>query len=51
MAESSPDDTEEPRVKKSWLMRFGALGFAFFFIKGLLWLAIPAVLALIAWLR
>jgi hypothetical protein len=28
-----------------WVQRFGVLGFAFFFIKGLLWLAVPALLA------
>jgi hypothetical protein len=28
-----------------WLQRFGAAGFAFFLIKGLLWLAVPALLA------
>lgn len=28
-----------------WVGRFGVAGFAFFFIKGLLWLLIPALLA------
>jgi hypothetical protein len=28
-----------------WLQRFGVAGFAFFLIKGLLWLAVPALLA------
>jgi len=28
-----------------WLGRFGVAGFAFFFIKGLLWLLVPALLA------
>ena len=28
-----------------WVQRFGIAGFAFFFIKGLLWLAVPALLA------
>jgi hypothetical protein len=31
-----------PAVK--WVKRFGAAGFLFFLIKGLLWLIIPAVL-------
>lgn len=29
----------------AWLKRLGAGGFAFFLAKGLLWLAVPAVLA------
>jgi hypothetical protein len=28
-----------------WLQRLGVAGFAFFLIKGLLWLAVPALLA------
>jgi len=27
-----------------WIKRFGVAGFLFFFIKGLLWLIVPAVL-------
>ena len=27
-----------------WIKRFGVAGFLFFFIKGLLWLVVPAVL-------
>jgi hypothetical protein len=30
------------------IRRFGALGFLFFFVKGLLWLAVPAVAAWMA---
>lgn len=30
-----------------WFAKFGVLGFMFFLVKGLLWLAIPAVL--VAW--
>ncbi len=26
---------------RSWLRRFGAAGFAFFLLKGLLWLSLP----------
>ncbi len=29
-----------PRLS-SWLKRFGAAGFAFFLLKGLLWLSVP----------
>lgn len=29
----------------AWLKRLGAGGFLFFLIKGLLWLAVPALLA------
>ena len=38
---------EEPKgpVWVRWVQRFGIAGFAFFFIKGLLWLAVPALLA------
>jgi len=31
------------------IKRFGFLGFIFFFIKGLLWLIIPAVIAYFTW--
>ena len=27
-----------------WIKRFGVAGFLFFFIKGLLWLIVPAIL-------
>jgi hypothetical protein len=33
------------RSTMRWLQRFGVAGFAFFLIKGLLWLAVPALLA------
>lgn len=29
---------------RRWLARFGVVGFCFFLVKGLLWLAIPALL-------
>lgn len=38
-----PNDTEHSTDKKSWmqwLKRLGVLGFLFFLIKGLVWLAI-----------
>lgn len=34
---------------KTWVKRFGFWGFMFFLVKGLLWLLIPAVLAVLAW--
>lgn len=30
---------------KKWLARFGVAGFLFFFIKGMLWLIVPAAIA------
>lgn len=27
----------------AWIKRFGAIGFTFFFVKGLLWMAAPLV--------
>ena len=30
---------------KTWVKRFGAAGFVFFLVKGLLWLIVPAVVA------
>jgi len=33
---------------KPWIKRVGFLGFMFFLVKGLLWLAIPALLAILA---
>ncbi len=38
-----------PPAWRALLTRFGFLGFMFFLIKGLLWLAIPATLAVLAW--
>ena len=35
----------EPKLQSSWLKRIGVGGFLFFLIKGLLWLTVPAVLA------
>ena len=34
---------------KSWLKRMGLIGFLFFLVKGLIWLAAAGVVAL--WLR
>ena len=33
---------------KRWVKRFGFWGFMFFLVKGLLWLLIPAVIAVLA---
>jgi len=33
---------------KRWLKRLGFWGFMFFLVKGLLWLLIPAVVAVLA---
>ncbi len=38
-----PFTAADPRTSK-WLKRMGAVGFAFFLIKGLLWLAVPLFL-------
>lgn len=31
-------------IRNTWVRRLGFLGFMFFFIKGLLWLAVPGAL-------
>lgn len=36
---------EKNEAAKTWLKRFGFWGFMFFFVKGLLWLIIPAAIA------
>jgi hypothetical protein len=33
---------------KRWIKRLGFWGFMFFLVKGLLWLVIPAVIAILA---
>jgi hypothetical protein len=33
------------RLPSAWLGRFGIGGFLFFLVKGLLWLTVPALLA------
>ena len=39
-------EEQEPKKfsPKKWLARFGVAGFLFFFIKGMLWLIVPALL-------
>ena len=32
----------------SWIKRVGFLGFLFFLVKGLLWLLVPALVAMLA---
>lgn len=36
----------QSRLPAGWLKRLGVGGFLFFLIKGLLWLMVPAVLAM-----
>ena len=38
-------------ARATWLRRAGAAGFAFFLVKGLLWLAVPAFLAALQWVE
>jgi hypothetical protein len=33
---------------KTWIKRLGFWGFMFFLVKGLLWLALPALIAMLA---
>jgi len=37
---SAPENIENKKGMKAWLKRIGIAGFLFFFIKGLVWLAI-----------
>lgn len=45
--ESSIAPNSAPPTRKSahWLRRLGLAGFAFFFVKGLLWLIVPVLIA------
>jgi hypothetical protein len=38
-------DRQACPVKNRWIRRIGAAGFLFFLIKGLLWLTVPAAIA------
>ncbi len=40
---TAPEKRGKPLPRLHW-KRFGIAGFLFFFVKGLLWLAIPALL-------
>lgn len=44
-ADSSQPSPPACPVRSKWLRRLGAGAFLFFFIKGLLWLIVPAVIA------
>ena len=37
-------ETTQKFTPAKWIKRFGVAGFLFFFIKGLLWLVVPAIL-------
>lgn len=39
-----PDDPAARLTATAWLRRLGWAGFLFFLVKGLLWLAVPALL-------
>jgi hypothetical protein len=40
------DELQKKRCPaRTWVKRFGAAGFVFFLVKGLLWLLVPAVIA------
>jgi hypothetical protein len=43
------NENKNPGRLARWLKRFGIAGFLFFFIKGLLWLIVPALIAYFAW--
>ena len=44
----SPKPVSKNRNLKSWLQKLGFWGLVFFVLKGLLWLAIPTLVALFA---
>jgi len=40
---------EQSRVSlRTWIKRLGFWGFVFFLVKGLLWLIVPAIVAILA---
>ncbi len=41
-----PATSNADAPQRSWIKRLGVAGFAFFLIKGLLWLIIPPLIAL-----
>jgi hypothetical protein len=43
------EETKQETTLIRWIKRFGVAGFLFFFIKGLLWLIVPALIAYFAW--
>jgi hypothetical protein len=38
-------EAQDNPTRKRWLKRLGFWGFMFFFVKGLLWLIVPALIA------
>ena len=38
------EEQKQTSLFHKWIKRFGVAGFLFFFIKGLLWLIVPALL-------
>ena len=50
---SSQTSTPKQQVRTGpagpWLKRLGLIGFAFFLIKGLLWLVLPVFLVWLGW--
>lgn len=43
---STPSSVAPPPAQQRWLRRLGAAGFAFFLIKGLLWIVLPILAAM-----
>ena len=41
----APNNAPPARRSAHWLRRLGLAGFAFFFVKGLLWLIVPMLIA------
>ena len=41
----TPEPVKKKCPAKTWVKRFGAAGFVFFLVKGLLWLLLPAAVA------
>ncbi len=42
------EEQKQTSLFAKWIKRFGVAGFLFFFIKGLLWLIVPALIAYFA---
>jgi len=42
------EDQNQTSLFHKWIKRFGVIGFLFFFIKGLMWLIVPALIAYFA---
>ena len=48
LARSNASDESRRLGLRDWIKRVGLLGLVFFLIKGLLWLTIPALIAILA---